>query len=157
MKHTKHAKQAVSFSWKSKRTMRNCLFRIKAKFRETASLFRETRNLFRFVFREIRNETSFAGNPSLNCQPRFTISDKLSQRANKIWNSWGHSPLFKYENDKSKKCDLGDHYHKTTVYEMPSKSHETILLIRKFFKKSKKTGIFPFGQNNYSRVLNKKG
>jgi hypothetical protein len=43
--------------------MRNCLFRFEAKFRETASLFRETRNLFRFVFREIRNETSFAGNP----------------------------------------------------------------------------------------------
>jgi hypothetical protein len=39
------------------------LFRFKAKFRETTSLFRETRNLFRFVFREIRNETSFAGNP----------------------------------------------------------------------------------------------
>jgi hypothetical protein len=44
--------------------MRNCLFRFKAKFRETTSLFRETRNLFRFVFREIRNETSFAGNPN---------------------------------------------------------------------------------------------
>jgi hypothetical protein len=44
--------------------MRNSLFRFIAKFRETASLFRETRNLFRFVFREIRNETSFAGNPN---------------------------------------------------------------------------------------------
>jgi hypothetical protein len=44
--------------------MRNCLFRFIAKFRETTSLFRETRNLFRFVFREIRNETSFAGNPN---------------------------------------------------------------------------------------------
>jgi hypothetical protein len=43
--------------------MRNCLFRFIAKFRETTSLFRETRNLFRFVFREIQNETSFAGNP----------------------------------------------------------------------------------------------
>jgi hypothetical protein len=44
--------------------MRNCLFRFIAKFHETTSLFRETRNLFRFVFREIRNETSFAGNPT---------------------------------------------------------------------------------------------
>jgi hypothetical protein len=44
--------------------MRNCLFRLIAKFRETTSLFRETRNLFRFVFREIQNETSFAGIPS---------------------------------------------------------------------------------------------
>jgi hypothetical protein len=43
--------------------MRNSLFRFIAKFRETTSLFCETRNLFRFVFREIRNETSFAGNP----------------------------------------------------------------------------------------------
>jgi hypothetical protein len=45
--------------------MRNCLFRFKAKFHETPSLFRETRNLFRFVLREIRNETSFAGNPTV--------------------------------------------------------------------------------------------
>jgi hypothetical protein len=47
--------------------MRNCLFRFKAKFRETTSLFCETRNLFRFMFREIRNETSFAGNPRTYC------------------------------------------------------------------------------------------
>jgi hypothetical protein len=59
---TKHAKQAVLF----KRNKRNCLFRFKAKFRETPSLFRETRKLFRFVFREIRNETSFAGNLTID-------------------------------------------------------------------------------------------
>jgi hypothetical protein len=45
--------------------MRNCLFRFKAKFRETASLFRKRTILFSFVFREIQNETSFAGIPTL--------------------------------------------------------------------------------------------
>jgi hypothetical protein len=44
--------------------MRNSLFRFMTKFHETTSLFRETRNLFRFVFREIRNLTNFAGNPT---------------------------------------------------------------------------------------------
>jgi hypothetical protein len=54
--------------------MRNCLFRFIAKFRETTSLFRETQNLFRFVFREIRNETSFAGNPSPYIHAGFAIT-----------------------------------------------------------------------------------
>jgi hypothetical protein len=54
--------------------MRNCLFRFKAKFRETTSLFRETRNLFRFVFREIRNETSFAGNPTARAAEHYAVA-----------------------------------------------------------------------------------
>jgi hypothetical protein len=56
--------------------MRNSLFRFITKFRETTSLFRETRNLFRFVFCEIRNETSFAGNPSRRSNCNLRVADR---------------------------------------------------------------------------------
>jgi hypothetical protein len=70
-------------SFKQWRNMRNCLFRFKAKFRETTSLFRETRNMFRFVFREIRNETSFAGNPSRDAKSRIMRHETEILKANK--------------------------------------------------------------------------